>query len=69
MTHMGKNFRPPPQTDVETWAVARRLAAEGYRHDHTNGLVYPTKLKDIPAFLESCQRLSEGETLLRKWQK
>ena len=57
MTHTGKNFRPPAQDDIESWEIARRLAAEGFRHGRTTGMQYPTKLKDVSEFLERHRRL------------
>ncbi|WP_425146647.1 hypothetical protein [Deinococcus sp.] len=69
MTHVGKNFRPPAQDDLEAWHIARRLVAAGFKHDHSSGLTYPTSLKDLPAFLEQHRQLSEGERLLKQWSK
>ncbi|WP_424950946.1 hypothetical protein [Deinococcus sp.] len=69
MTHMGKNFRPPAQDDIESWAIARQLAAEGFQHSYKTGLQYPTKLKDVPGFLEQRRQLSEGERLLKQWKE
>jgi len=69
MTHMGKNFRSPAQDNTESWEVARRLAAEGFRHSYCNGLQYPTRLKEVAGFLERHRQLSEGEQLLKKWSR
>ncbi|WP_146009499.1 hypothetical protein [Deinococcus planocerae] len=69
MTVMGKNFRAPAQADAEGWEVARRLAAAGFRHGHTTGRKYPTRLKDVNAFLEENMQRTDGEELLRKWGK
>ncbi|WP_158679811.1 hypothetical protein [Deinococcus sp. NW-56] len=67
MTPMGKNFRAPAQTDTEGWEIARRLAAAGFRHGHTTGNQYPTRLKDVTAFLEENVPRTAGEEVLRKW--
>ncbi|MEF2278984.1 hypothetical protein V3W47_11810 [Deinococcus sp. YIM 134068] len=69
MIQMGKNFRAPAQADAEGWEVARRLAAAGFRHGHTTGQKYPTRLKDVAAFLEKNGQRTDGEELLRRWAK
>ncbi|MCD0164924.1 hypothetical protein [Deinococcus sp. 12RED42] len=67
MTHLGKNFRAPVQSDAEGWEVARRLVNAGFRYAHAWG-PYPTRLRDVPAFIEQNSCKSAGERLLDQWK-
>ncbi|WP_412027285.1 hypothetical protein [Deinococcus yunweiensis] len=68
MTPVGKNFRAPSKDDREAWEVARLLVDAGFIHDYTRGgMTYPTRVKDVPAFLEQHRQKSEGEQLLDQW--
>lgn len=69
MTRMGKNFRAPPQQDSEAWEIARRLANAGFKHSYRTRQTYPTRLRDVEAFLSGKVRRSDGERLLWRWQK
>lgn len=68
MTHMGKNFRAPALDDLEGWEIARQLATAGFRHKYRTGQEYPTRLRDVDAFLKRHVPRSDGEKLLEKWQ-
>ncbi|WP_420595581.1 hypothetical protein [Deinococcus sp.] len=67
MTHLGKNFRPPPQDDIEGWEVARRLSDAGFKFGYTSQ-GSTKRLRDVSAFIERNRRKSEGEQLLDKWK-
>lgn len=67
MADMGLDFKPPPRTDLEHWAVAEYLFGKGFGH-HNCGCggsgPLPSRWADVPAFLEARRRESPGEELL-----
>lgn len=69
MTPMGKNFKAPKREDLEAWQVLEILANKGFLHDHNTATQYPTKLRDLEAFLEAHAPKSEGEKMLADLKK
>ncbi|GBF06328.1 hypothetical protein DAERI_080119 [Deinococcus aerius] len=71
---IGKNFRAPKQGDLKGWAIARQLvqAGFGYGAGWAKGSPtgpHPTRLKDVPAFIERNRRKTAGEQILDRWQE
>ncbi|WP_152544785.1 hypothetical protein [Deinococcus phoenicis] len=68
MRLIGKNFRAPQKDDVEGWRVAEMLLNAGFGYWGTWG-TYPTRLKDVPSFIQKNRRKTAGEQILEQWQE
>lgn len=60
MENMGKDFKPPRQTDVKQWQKVQRLLVHGYRF-HSCGCCgpgpRPANLRDVDPFLREQEAL------------
>ena len=69
MASLGRDFKPPKQTDERQWRKVELLFLHGITF-HSCGCsgpgARPATLRELPAFLASCRKRSEGERLLRR---
>lgn len=63
---IGKSFRAPRQDDTEGWRVAEMLLDAGFGYWGMWG-PYPTRLKDVAAFIDKHRQKTVGERILDQW--
>lgn len=69
MAAMGLDFRAPKRQDKEAWQIVELLYQHGFRFAGCGcfvGYAPPSKLRDVPGWLEQHTRQSDGKKLLEK---
>jgi hypothetical protein len=70
MADMGLDFRAPPKSDVEAWEVLRALYRHGFTFHSCGcsvGFTPPSRLREVPEWLERHRQRSEAARLLEKF--
>lgn len=70
MIDMGLDFKAPPKSEHEAWEILEVLYENGFTFEGCGcdvGFMPPRSLREVPAWLEEHQKLSEGELLLKKF--
>jgi hypothetical protein len=70
MVEMGVDFKAPPKGDREAWEILEALFENGFAFHGCGcyvGFTPPRSLGEVPAWLESHRKPSEGESLLKQF--
>ncbi len=71
MVDMGLDFKAPPKDDHEAWQILAVLFENGFAFHGCGcsvGFTPPHSLREVPEWLEKHKELSEGESLLKKFE-
>ena len=70
MVDMGLDFKSPPKEDREAWRILEILHEHGFTFHGCGcsvGFTPPRRLREVPSWLESHKRSSEGESLANRF--